>query len=74
MKGVKTTRRTYLYVEALKKFEEESKEIDLTEAYRKARPAFTGKLERTFIILKDEPDAEPMVTGSNTEPVGPVKH
>ncbi len=71
VKGTKTTRRTYLYVEALQKFEKEAREIDLTEAYRRARPAFTGKLERTFIILKDkEGEEEPMVTGSNTEPIG----
>ncbi len=69
VKGVKSTRRTYLYVEALQKFEKEAKEIDLTEAYRRARPAFAGKLERTFIILKDGPEDEPMLTGSNTEPV-----
>jgi hypothetical protein len=72
VKGAKSTRRTYLYVEALQKFEKEAKEIDLTEAYRKARPAFTGKLERTFIILKDGQEDEPMegvVTGSNTEPI-----
>jgi hypothetical protein len=69
VKNVKASRRTFLYVEALKRFEAEAKEIDLTEAYRRARPAFTGKLERTFIILKDGPEDEPMVTGSNAEPV-----
>ncbi len=69
VKGVKATRRTYLYVDALQKFEKEAKEIDLTEAYKRAKPAFTGKLERTFVILKDEPGVEAMVTGSNAEPV-----
>ncbi len=70
IKGSKTTRRTYLYVEAVRKFEKEAREIDLTEAYKRARPAFTGRLERTFILLKDnEGEEEPMLTGSNTEPL-----
>ncbi len=58
-------------MEALKKFEAEAKEIDLTEAYKKARPSFTGKLERTFMILKDNlGEEEPLPTGSNAEPLG----
>jgi hypothetical protein len=70
-KGAKATRRTYMYVEAVRKFEKEVKEIDLTEAYKKARPAFTGRLERTFIVLRDnEGEEEPMATGSNAEPLG----
>jgi hypothetical protein len=68
-KGNKTERRSYLYVEALSKFEEEAKEMDLSEAYRRALPAFKGKLERTFVILKDNREEDPMVTGSNAEPV-----
>jgi hypothetical protein len=71
VKGQKTSRRTYLYVEALTKFEKEAKEIDLTDAYKRARPGFTGKLERTFIILKDNQDEDvEMVSGSNAEPIG----
>ncbi len=71
MKGLKASRRTYLYVDALTKFEKEAKELDLTEAYKRARPSFTGKLERTFIILKDDVDKDvEMVSGSNAEPVG----
>jgi hypothetical protein len=59
-----------LYVEAIRKFEKEAQEIDLTEAYKRARPAFSGKLKRTFIILKDkEGEEEPMLTGSNAEPL-----
>ncbi len=70
-KGSKATRRTYMYVEAVRKFEKEVKEVDLTDAYKKARPAFTGRLERTFLVLKDnEGEAEPLVTGSNAEPLG----
>ncbi len=71
VKGQKTSRRTYLYVEALTKFEKEAKEMDLTDAYKRARPGFTGKLERTFIILKDNQDEDvEMVSGSNAEPIG----
>ncbi len=72
VKGQKSTRRSYLYVDALTKFEKEAKELDLTEAYKRARPSFSGKLERTFIILKDNVDEDvEMVSGANTEPIGP---
>jgi hypothetical protein len=65
-------RRTYLYVEAIQKFGMEA-ELDLTEAYKKARPSFIGKMERSFILLKDKPGEEqPMeveATGANLEPI-----
>jgi len=74
-KGTKADRRSYLFVEALRKFEQEAKEMDLTEAYKKARPAFIGRLERTFVVLKDIPEGEMapnegIATGSNKAPVG----
>lgn len=71
-KGSRQNRRSYLYVEALRKFEKEANEMDLSEAYKKARPAFVGRMERTFIVLKDRlGDAIEMVaTGSNQVPVG----
>jgi hypothetical protein len=79
-KNSRTLRRTYLYVEAVQKFEAEARGLDLTEAYKKAKPAFTGKLERSFILLKDNPGEEqPMeiesaATGANLEPLaGPSK-
>jgi hypothetical protein len=65
-----------MYIEALQKFKTEARNLDLTEAYTKARPAFTGKLERNFILLKDKPgeetpmDVEAIATGANAEPVG----
>ncbi len=68
-------RRTYMYIEALQKFEADTKNLDLSEAYKKARPAFTGKLERSFILLKDKPgeempmDTESIATGANAEPL-----
>jgi len=69
-KGVKGNRRTHLYVEALRKFEEKCKKIDLTEAYKRAKPMYNGRLERTFAILKDEGTQTEMMTGANMEPVG----
>jgi hypothetical protein len=70
-RGNKGGRQTFLYTEALKKFENEVTLMDLTEIYKKAKPVFTGGMERTFIVLKDdyEPGAE-VVTGPNKEPVG----
>jgi hypothetical protein len=72
-KNSRTLRRTFMYVEALQKFEADTKNLDLTEAYKKARPAFTGKLERNFLLLKDNPGEEDMdmepATGANAEPL-----
>ena len=67
-------RRTFLYVDAIQKFEGEIKGLDLSEAYKKAKPSFTGKLERTFIVLKDLPGEETAMeiepaTGANAEPL-----
>jgi hypothetical protein len=74
-KNSRTMRRTYLYVEALQKFEAELDGLDLSEAYKKAKPSFTGKLERTFLVLKDNPgeesamDVDSVATGANLEPL-----
>jgi len=71
-KGSRQNRRSYLYVEALRKFEMEAMNMDLAESYKKARPSFIGRMERTFIVLKDNPGEEipEVATGSNKEPVG----
>ncbi len=73
-KNSRTMRRTFLYVDAIQKFEGEIKGLDLSEAYKKAKPSFTGKLERTFIVLKDLPGEETAMevepaTGANAEPL-----
>lgn len=70
-KGVKGNRRTYLYVEALRKFETEARRADLTEAYKKAKPMYNGRMERTFVLLKEEDasGAGPL-SGVNREPIG----
>jgi hypothetical protein len=74
-KNSRTTRRSYLYIEAVQKFGPDPKELDLSEAYKKAKPAFTGRLERSFILLKDNPgeeeamDLDSVATGANLEPL-----
>lgn len=69
-KGARGNRRTFLYVEALKKFEEEAKRADLAEAYKKARPMYNGRLERTFVLLRDDDSREEPLSGVNKEPIG----
>ncbi len=74
-KNSRTTRRSYLYIDAVQKFGPEPSALDLSEAYKKAKPAFTGQLERTFILLKDNPgeeeemDLDSVATGANLEPL-----
>ncbi len=64
-----------MYVDAIKKYGTEPQALDLSEAYKKAKPAFTGKLERSFILLKDNPgeeeamDLDSIATGANLEPL-----
>jgi hypothetical protein len=50
-KNSRSMRRTYLYVEALQKFDKEVQGMDLTEAYRRAKPAFTG-IERLYLYTE----------------------
>ena len=69
-KGGKGARRTYLYVEALRKFPEELKRVDYTEAYKKARPMYNGRMERTFVVLKEEGTQGEQFSGGNREPLG----
>jgi hypothetical protein len=46
-------------------------QLDLSDAYKKAKPMYAGRLERTFVILKDnQPPELEAATGSNREPVG----
>ena len=74
-KNSRTLRRSYLYIEALQKFGTEPQALDLSEAYKKAKPSFTGRLERMFILLKDNPgeeeamDLDTVATGANLEPL-----
>lgn len=68
-RGSKGSRRTYLYVEALKRFKVEAMEMNLDEAYKRARPIYEGRLEHTFIVLKEN-HIEDKGTGANQEPIG----
>lgn len=43
--------------------------MDLTEAYKRAKPMYNGRLEHTFVVLHEEKDV-PEASGSNAEPIG----
>ena len=45
------------------------KSLHLEEAYKLALPVFKGRLEQTFIVLKDA-EVEKVATGSNNVPMG----
>ncbi len=66
-KGTRVGRKTFLFVSALRQWEGLHGSMDLTEAYKRARNGFVGKMEQLFVVLK-EPDGTP-VSGANQEPV-----
>lgn len=68
-RGTKGSRRTYLYVEALRRFKMEATDMNLDEAYKRAKPVYDGRLEHTFIVLKENHDVQ-KATGANQEPIG----
>ncbi len=68
-KGTRVGRRTFLFVAALKQWENLHHLMDLTESYKRAKNSFKGKMEQLFVVLK-EVDASAPVTGSNQLPVG----
>lgn len=43
--------------------------MDLGEVYKRARPMYEGKLEHTFVVLKENYEDE-KTSGSNREPIG----
>jgi len=43
-KGDKSARRTYLFVEALRRFKDDLEGLDFSEVYKKAVPIYLGKL------------------------------
>lgn len=57
-----------MFVESLRRFKEEAKELDLSEAYKRACPMYNGRLEHTFIVLKESQTAQ--CSGANKEPLG----
>ncbi len=72
-KGVKGgARQSLLYIEAVRKFTDDVKHLDLTDVYRRALPSFAGRLERNFVVLKDDyklPEQQ-TTSGANNEPLG----
>ncbi len=68
-KGTRVGRKTYIFTTALKTFESLLPKMDLTEAYKKARNTFAGKMEQVFVVLKEGVYSE-MMSGANAEPLG----
>ncbi len=69
-RGTKGGRKTILYVEAVRKYREELKEVDFEQCYKLALPMFKDRLEQTFLVLKDSEIPVATVTGSNQVPIG----
>lgn len=68
-KSRKGGRRTYVYVEAIRKFADHIGFIDFSELQMKARSVYVGRMEHTFAVLKEVED-EVIPTGANRENVG----
>jgi len=49
-KGYKSSRRTYLFVEALRRFRADWEGLDFTKVYKKAVPIYLGKFKLLIII------------------------
>ena len=67
-KGTKVGRKTYIFTAALKQWESLHAQMDLTEAYRRARNTFAGKMEQVFVVLKENGGQN--LSGANQIPVG----
>jgi hypothetical protein len=67
-KGTRIGRKTFLFVQALRQWEGLLSQMDLTEAYKRARNTFAGKMEQLFVVLKED-GGEPG-TGANKQPLG----
>ncbi len=68
-KGTRVGRKTFIFTTALKNWESLHSKMDLSEAYKKARNTFAGKMEQVFVVLKEGVYSS-MVTGSNAQPIG----
>ncbi len=71
-KGTRLGRKTFLFVAALKQWEQFHSELDLTEAYKLAKNSFNGKLEQLFVVMK-EADQRAFASGANGVPVNSNK-
>jgi hypothetical protein len=68
-KGTRVGRKTFIFTTALKNWENLHSKMDLSEAYKKARNTFAGKMEQVFVVLKEGVYSS-MLSGSNTQPLG----
>jgi len=69
-KGSKGGRRTFLYVEAVRKFANLFDDLDLSLPYAKAKDYYEGRMEHTFAVLRESSERPPPVSGSNMEGLG----
>ena len=71
-KGTRVGRKTFLFAAALRQWEHLHDQMDLTEAYKKAKKNFTGKMEQLFVVLKEGVELSdlPAGTGANRVSVG----
>lgn len=53
-KGTRVGRKTSIFVPALKQWEHLHEQLDLNEAYKRAKKLFVGKMEQLFVVLKEE--------------------
>lgn len=68
-KGTRIGRKTFIFTAALKNWEHLHSQMDLGEAYKKARNTYAGKMEQVFVVLK-EGIYSSMLSGSNQQPLG----
>lgn len=64
-KGTRVGRKTFLFAAALRQWESLHEQMDLSEAYKKARKNFTGKMEQLFVVLKEGVDPDNLPQGGS---------
>jgi hypothetical protein len=70
-KGTRVGRKTFIFVAALKQWESLLEQMDLAEAYKRAKKLFVGKMEQLFVVLKEEGvGSMQQLSGANRIPVG----
>jgi len=71
-KGTRVGRKTFLFAAALRQWEHLHEQMDLVEAYKKAKKNFTGKMEQLFVVLKEGVEIDDLAagTGANRVAVG----
>jgi hypothetical protein len=69
-KGTRVGRKTFLFAQALRQWESLHSQMDLSEAYKRAKQNFAGKMEQMFVVLKEDVDVTGVASGSNQVPIG----